>query len=70
MSHQQESAQWWRTRYGQSYYGPDWAAGHLFRPNRDVCAMPYSTTQMAAEAQATYGHVKVRVPIHCLSRLQ
>ena len=46
-------------RYGENWYGPGWAPGELFRPSRDVCAMPFSATDVRLEALQTYANVTV-----------
>ena len=47
-------------RYGENWYGPGWAPGELFRPSRDVCAMPFSATDVREETLHTYANVTVR----------
>lgn len=47
-------------RYGENWYGPGWPPGEVFRPSRDVCAMPFSATDMRVEALHTYANVTVR----------
>ena len=47
-------------RYGASWFGPGWAPGELFRPSRDVCAMPFSATDTREESLETYANVTVR----------
>jgi hypothetical protein len=47
-------------RYGENYYGPGWAPGELFRPSRDVCAMPFSATDVREETLHTFANVTVR----------
>ena len=57
---QQHRACPYACRYGENWHGPGWAPGEVFQPSRDVCAMPFSATDVREETLHTYANVTVR----------